>query len=98
MNSSSPIRIFLEHWFPVIAWAWMIFYLSSVPSLESGLPGTWDAILRKGAHVFVYAVLTFLLFRALHSGHGLSYKKAIAWEMLFALAYACSYEFHQRFV
>ncbi|MDO8558042.1 MAG: VanZ family protein [bacterium] len=91
-------RKFLLYWMPATLWAWVIFYLSSIPSLESGLPGTWDAVLRKGAHVFVYAVLTWLIFRALGSGHAVQYKKAIVWAMFFALFYACSDEFHQHFV
>ncbi len=83
---------------PVLFWAGFIFYLSSVPSLESGLPGTWDSVLRKGAHIFVYGVLTSLLFRALYSGHTAQYKKAVILAMFFALLYACSDEFHQRYV
>ena len=89
---------FLWHWLPVIAWAGLIFYLSSIPSLESGLPGVWDWLTRKGAHVAVYAVLAALLFRALHRGHLVKPKTAILWAMVFALAYACSDEFHQHFV
>ena len=51
-------------WLPVVAWAAVIFAFSSIPSLSSGL-GTWDTILRKGAHITEYAVLGALLYRAL---------------------------------
>ena len=51
-------------WLPVIVWAAVIFTFSSIPSLSTGL-GTWDTILRKGAHVTEYAVLGGLLYRAL---------------------------------
>ena len=45
-------------------WAALIFALSSIPRSDSGL-GTWDEVLRKCAHVTEYAVLGFLLVRAI---------------------------------
>src|ERR671934_540480 len=75
-------------WLPVIAWATVIFALSSVPHLSSGL-GTWDYVLRKGAHVTEYAVLGALLLRAL-GREGPAF--------LAALAYAATDELHQHFV
>ena len=56
--------LFFLLWAPVLGWAALIFYLSSIPSLNSGL-GIWDTFLRKGAHIFEFAVLTGLLLRAL---------------------------------
>src|SRR4051794_41959346 len=53
----------LTVWLPILLWAALIFALSSIPSLHSGL-GTWDLILRKCAHVTEYAILAFLLRRA----------------------------------
>jgi hypothetical protein len=35
----------LTVWLPVLIWAAVIFTLSSIPSLSTGL-GTWDTILR----------------------------------------------------
>ena len=75
-------------WLPVIAWATVIFALSSVPHLSSGL-GTWDYVLRKCAHVTEYAILGALLMRAV--GRELP-------AFLAALAYAASDELHQHFV
>ena len=74
-------------WLPIVAWAALIFALSSVPSLGTGL-GTWDLILRKLAHITEYAVLAFLLRRALSA----------PWAFAAAVAYAASDEFHQTFV
>src|SRR5262245_38788590 len=79
---------FLRLWGPVIVWAAVIFALSSVPSLNSGL-GTWDEVLRKCAHVTEYAILGFLLVRAI--GRELP-------ALLVGIAYAVSDEFHQHFV
>jgi VanZ family protein len=75
-------------WLPVVLWAGVIFALSSIPSLGTGL-GTWDYILRKGAHMLEYALLAALLFRAL--GRELP-------AFFAALAYAATDEVHQHFV
>jgi len=75
-------------WLPVVLWAGLIFGLSSIPSLGTGL-GTWDLVLRKLAHATEYAVLGFLLLRAL--GSELPAFAA-------GVAYAASDEVHQHFV
>jgi VanZ family protein len=73
---------------PVVLWAAVIFALSSVPGLATGLGG-WDMVLRKGAHVAEYAILALLLFRALG-------REAPA--LVLGLAYAVTDEVHQHFV
>jgi VanZ family protein len=78
----------LTHWLPVLVWAALIFTLSSIPSLSTGL-GTWDLILRKCAHATEYAILAVLLVRALErEGPALA----------LGVVYACSDELHQAFV
>jgi VanZ family protein len=66
----------------------MIFALSSIPNLGTGL-GTWDLILRKGAHTTEYAVLAVLLVRAIG-------REAPA--LALGILYAASDELHQAFV
>jgi VanZ family protein len=78
----------LTVWLPVLAWAAVIFALSSVPSLSSGL-GAWDTVLRKCAHVTEYAILGGLLYRALG-------REAAA--LATGIAYAATDELHQHFV
>ena len=78
----------LTVWLPVLAWAAVIFAFSSIPSLSTGL-GTWDTVLRKGAHITEYAVLGGLLYRAL----GI---EALALGL--GIAYAATDELHQHFV
>ena len=78
----------LTHWLPVVLWAALIFGLSSIPSLGTGL-GTWDLVLRKCAHMTEYAVLAFLLARALG-------REAPA--LAVGVLYAVSDEVHQAFV
>ena len=78
----------LTVWFPVVVWAAVIFTLSSIPSLSTGL-GTWDTILRKGAHLTEYGVLGGLLYRALG-------REALA--LATGIVYAATDELHQYFV
>ncbi len=75
-------------WAPVALWAAMIFVLSSVPDLSTGL-GTWDYAARKLLHVLEYAVLGALCLRALG-------RPLVAGVL--ASAYAVSDEVHQSFV
>jgi VanZ family protein len=75
-------------WAPVVLWAAVIFALSSMPGLGTGL-GVWDTVLRKGAHLTEYALLAVLLLRAL--GRELP-------AFLLGLAYAGTDELHQHFV
>ena len=84
-----------KHWLPVFLWAILIFYLSNQPDLKSGLE--FDFYLRKAAHVSVYFVLTYLLFRSFKA-HNLTYKKAMAFSAVIAFLYAASDEWHQSFV
>jgi VanZ family protein len=71
-----------------MVWGAVIFTLSSIPSLSTGL-GIWDTILRKGAHVTEYAILGGLLYRALG-------REALA--LALGIAYAATDELHQHFV
>ena len=75
-------------WLPVVAWAMLIFALSSVPDLGTGLGG-WDLVLRKLAHAAEYAVLGALLLRA-------TARPGIAFVL--GSVYAVSDELHQAFV
>ena len=72
----------------MLLWAGVIFAVSSIPSLNSGL-GTWDYVLRKCAHLTEYGILAVLLVRAIGS---------YAWAFALAVAYAGTDEFHQTFV
>ena len=75
-------------WGPVVAWAALIFVLSSIPDLGTGLGG-WDLALRKLAHTTEFAILGALLVRALDRP---------GWAVALGVAYAVSDELHQSFV
>jgi VanZ family protein len=78
----------LTTWAPAVLWAALIFALSSVPDLGTGL-GFWDAVLRKLAHVTEYAILGGLVYRAAGS---------VPVAVFLASAYAATDELHQAFV
>jgi VanZ family protein len=78
----------LTAWAPVVLWAALIFALSSIPDLGTGL-GDWDVVLRKLAHIAEYAVLGALAFRAARS---------VSAALLLGSAYAVTDELHQTFV
>jgi len=89
---------FFIFWLPPVFWAGVIFYFSSIPSLESGLAVSVDWVLRKVAHMGVYAVLAALLFRAFRTGHATELKKAACFAAVFAIGYALTDELHQLYV
>jgi VanZ family protein len=88
MIAPVPAQRVVTLWLPVAAWAALIFVLSSIPSLSTGL-GTWDLVLRKASHVTEYAILGALLMRALD-------RPGVAAAL--AIAYAATDELHQHFV
>ena len=76
----------LRLWTPVVVWAAVIFALSSVSDLGTGL-GTWDLVLRKLGHAAEFALLGALLVRALGDA-----RTAVA----AGVAYAASDELQMR--
>jgi len=78
----------LSLWLPVVLWAALIFTLSSIPDLGTGLGG-WDLVLRKTAHAAEFAVLGLLLARAI--GRELP-------ALVLGIGYAAADELHQAFV
>jgi hypothetical protein len=78
----------LSAWLPVAVWAGLIFTLSSIPDLGTGLGG-WDLVLRKLAHAAEFAILGLLLVRALE-------RAAVSFWL--GAAYAVTDEIHQAFV
>jgi len=91
------ILLFLRLWLPVGLWCGVIFYLSSLPNLATPW-GTWDIILRKGAHITEYGILAFLVWRAIFHSIKIDLSKTYAWSGAISLLYAVSDEIHQIFV
>jgi VanZ family protein len=78
----------LGAWAPVVAWAAVIFALSSLPAGATEL-ATWEVVLRKLAHVTEYAILAALLCRAF---------RGVVPAVVLAALYAVTDEVHQTFV
>ena len=100
MDSPADKTLFrrrLRFWGPPILWMGLIFYLSS----QSQLPTpdkTWlDFLLKKAGHIVVYAVLAWLLVRALVQ-EGPVQPRHLRLALLLTILYALSDEFHQSFV
>lgn len=76
-------------WAPALAWAAVLFALSSQPTL----PAELDNGLDKAAHFGAFAILGALL------AHGaLASRLRYLWPVLVGLLYAASDELHQQFV
>lgn len=91
------MKKFIYNWLPPVLWAGFIFYLSSVPNLNSGFAAFWDVFLRKLAHAGEFGILNFLIFRAMR-GYQISFKKSLIWSFVLTIIYSFSDEAHQRFV
>ena len=81
-------------WSCVIAWAGLIFFLSSISSLPGAGVNILDFFIKKSAHVLVYTVLYLLLIRALKPTN----KSSLVGAYLIVVAYAVTDELHQAFV
>jgi len=86
----------VKNWLLVFVWAGLIFFLSNQPYLKSDLPNQWDFILRKIAHITEYAILAWLLIRALQ-GNKLTWGQ-LTLAVVLSILYAVSDEYHQTFV
>jgi VanZ family protein len=85
------------YWLPVLAWATLIFYVSSQPSLPQLQNPWWELLLKKGGHLVEFAVLAWLLMRALQNPARVG-GRAYLWSLSTVILYAASDEFHQWFV
>jgi VanZ family protein len=83
-----PASRALTLWVPVVAWAALIFVLSSIPNLSTA-EGWIGDFLSSGAHAVEYAIFGALLLRAVGA-------RALAFAAGFA--YAITDEIHQSFV
>lgn len=87
----------LLRFLPALIWMGLIFYLSSIPNLKTDLDTVYDMILRKGAHMFEYFVLTLLIWFALEPFQMWRVTK-FNLVFIFSFLYAVLDEWHQTFV
>ena len=88
----------IKLWFPVFLWCGVIFTLSSMPTLPAPEIIWWDFILKKSDHIIEYAILYYLVYRALTKNF-LKQKNSLitVYSLLFTLLYSISDEYHQSF-
>lgn len=83
-------------WTLVTLWCGIIFGLSNIPDLNSGLK--YDFILRKIGHSVEFLILFFLVVKAMFtSGYNLP-NKVYFFSLTFSFLYAALDEFHQKFI
>ena len=88
------------YWLPVVAYASLIFYLSSLPHPEEDLPKfLFEKIGDKLLHLIEYAVLAILCYRAFRRAAGPRVaQQAVIFAILAASFYGMTDEVHQAFV
>ena len=82
----------MGRWALVVLWMGVIFAFSSRPGYSLPDYGVWDLVVKKGAHVTEYAILGWLIQRALGNGRA----GWLAW--VAAVLYAATDELHQSLV
>jgi VanZ family protein len=95
-RQGNSLMKFFKLWVPVILWAAVIFFISSIPYLRSDLD--YDFILRKIAHILEYFIFTFLLYRAYRGSFKIDIFRLFTYPMVSSFIYAVSDEIHQSFV
>ena len=89
----------LDALLPPVAWALVIFFFSSQSVLPGGSYSALDFVLKKTAHLFVFAVLFLLTNRAFTKTlPEYSLKKHWYLPVFICFCYALSDELHQYFV
>lgn len=91
------LRQKIKYWFPTIVWALVIFSFSSKSSFATSVVHWQDFIVKKSAHLFVYAVLTVLVYRSLKHTTKLKGVYLFIFTITSIVLYAISDEFHQTF-
>ena len=87
---------FIRFWFPAILYSGIIFCVSSIPNIETPLPG---AQLDKFLHIFIYLPFGFLVARGIDGSRPSIFSRNL-WILvvLAAFLYGLSDEYHQSFV
>lgn len=95
-EKANKIKDFFLAYLPPTLWATLIYFLSAQEVLPGFTVSTYDFIFKKSAHMFVYAVLYILLFRAQMkiSGEAINQKSYLI-PIFLSLAYALFDELHQ---
>ncbi len=94
------LLLYFRAYLPSLIWASLIFFLSHQQKLPGFDLSLVDFLFKKSAHIFVYAVLYYLLFLAYLKTHPSQalHKKHYLIPLIIGLIYALSDELHQSTV
>jgi len=100
MKKSPTIAQLLNAYAPPMIWAGLIFFLSNQSTLPSATYPLLDYIFKQGAHVFVYAILHFLIWRAIKITTSSTHNqiRLLLLPIFLTFIYALTDEFHQSFI
>lgn len=98
MLTIASLRRLSKAYLPAAAWAATIFLLSAQSTLPGLSVSAADFVFKKSAHIFVYAVLYFLLWRAMIKTTAPTNTRRWLLPLAMTLIYASIDEFHQIFV
>ncbi len=96
MRAKMSVRKFVWLWLPVLLWMGVIFIGSSIGSFPQVGGDTSDAIVHRTAHLIEFAILGWLVLRALGDGR-LPDRRTFIIALIVVTVYGASDEFHQRF-
>lgn len=96
MRAKMSVRKWLWLWLPVVLWMGVIFIGSSIGSMPKVGGRTTDAIVHRTAHLIEFAILGWLVLRALSDGR-LPDRRTFIIALIVVTVYGASDEFHQRF-
>ena len=85
---------FLE---PYVSWIFFTYNNAPVSVETHGVDGLLEFFIRKGTHVFVFFLLTSLIYLALRKTTALIFKTKLGLSFLLTVAYAIVDEIHQGF-
>ncbi|KKU89266.1 MAG: VanZ-like protein [Candidatus Yanofskybacteria bacterium GW2011_GWA1_48_10] len=87
----------IQYWLPTFLWAIVIFSFSANSTPAASKIYWQDFIIKKSAHLFVYAVLAVLLYRSLKLTTHYSQPYLLLLTLALTTLYAITDEFHQSF-
>ena len=91
------IRRRIKYWLPTFLWAIVIFSFSANSTPTASRIYWQDFIVKKSAHLFVYAVLAVFLYRSLKLTTHYSQPYLLLFTIAITTLYAITDEFHQSF-
>lgn len=94
---NTKLNDYIKSFSPAFFWALLIFFLSHQQMLPSLDLSIFDFILKKSAHMAVYATLYILLIKGFQK-MGFQFKQIWLKALIICLIYAITDELHQSFI